>query len=391
LNITFFQYGDFGEAFRRLRGGGAETYRDQKSSVDFVASLRARYAVTTAAICDRDHKEILEHNLGSVGIAKNSAYRAEAVNRLLNDLAPALIVCRTPNRHVVRWARKHAVPTLPTFADFFSNRGPRDFLRNMTLRAQLDPRIFPCVANHNLNASISVSKALFYPKSRIIPWDWSRLAIAEAAKTAPADMKRPSAFFAGALTVEKGVGDCLEAIALLRQRGVAVSFVFAGPGNVDAWCSRAKQLGIADRVQFVGMISNAEVRRRMVESDIVIVPSRHDYDEGLPNTIYEALASRTPLLISDHPAFARRLHDGDNCLIFRAADAASMASRISRVLMDEALFARLSARSAAAHEALYFGMDWKELVTTFLDDPHNKAGWVQANSLTALQRRRDMA
>ena len=39
----------------------------------------------------------------------------------------------------------------------------------------------------------------------------------------------------------------------------------------------------------------------MSAHDIVIVPSRHDYPEGLPMTIYEALAMRTPLVVSDHP------------------------------------------------------------------------------------------
>jgi len=381
MNILFFQYGDFGDAYRRFQEGGAETYRDQRASVDFVASLRSQYAVTTVAVCGRQHKEDLDENLCSVGITDSSAYKREFIDKLLNDIGPDIVVCRTPNHHTIRWAKRNSIPTLLTFADFFSNGSPRQFLRNIALRTLLDPHVFPCVANHSLNASISVSKALFYPKSRVVPWDWTRLRAGQLPKAAPKDARRPCAFFAGALTEAKGAGDCLQTISLLRKQGINLNFAFAGPGDQDMWRARAAELGIGAQVQFLGLIPNAEVRQRMIESDIVVVASRHDYAEGLPNTIYEALAARTPLVVSDHPAFANRLRSGENCLIFRAADVSSLADRITTLLTDSALFARLSERSVAAHDSLYVGMGWTDLVSTFLDDTRNRTGWVQANSL----------
>ena len=387
LNVLFFQHGDFGEAYRRLQEGGLETYRDQRASVDFVASLRSRCIVTTIAICDRDHREDLDNNLRSIGISQNTADRLDYLVQLLNDVRPDMIVCRTPNYHAIGWAKRRNIPTLLSFADFFSNSNPRQFLQNIAMRAVLDPRVFPCVANHNLNASISVSEALFYPKSRVVPWDWSQLCVEELPKTAPADANRPTAFFAGPLTDDKGVGDCLQAASVLQKRSISLYFEFAGPGDLAMWRARARELGVADRVQFLGPIPNTIVRQRMIENDIIVVPSRHQCAEGLPNTIYEALASRTPLVISDHPAFANRLKSGEDCLIFRAARAFSLADRITTLLTDVALFARLSARSAAALKSLYFGMNWTDLVSAFLDDPRNRTGWVEANSLARLESR----
>lgn len=253
------------------------------------------------------------------------------------------------------------------------------------LRALLDPRVFPCVSNYSLNASISVSRALFYPKSRIVPWDWIRLHAELSPKMAPSDTHRPLAFFAGALSEAKGVGDCLEAVAFLKNRGINLTFEFAGSGDVEMWRARALQLEVGDRVRFLGLIPNTNVRRRMIESDIIVVPSRHDYAEGLPNTIYEALASRTPLVISDHPAYANRLRSGEDCLTFRAADPSSLAGRINTLLVDATLFSRLSTRSAAALDALFVGMNWTDLVSTFLADPHNRTGWVEDNSLLRLE------
>ncbi len=387
MNILFFQNGDFGEAYRRFQEGGLETYRDQRASVDFVASLRSQYVVTTIAMCGRDHKDDLDNNLRSIGISVESAYRREFLFRMLNDIGPDMIVCRTPNYHAIKWAKQRKIPTLLAFADFFSNNSPRQFLRNVALRALLDPRVFPCVANHNLNASISVSKALFYPRARVVPWDWIRLVVRKIPKTAPADAHRPSAFFAGVLTDAKGVGDCLEAVSLLQKRGINLTLEFAGPGDLEQWRARAAELGVGDQVKFLGPIPNTNVRQRMIENDIVVVPSRHDYAEGLPNTIYEALASRTPLVISDHPAFASRLQSGENCLIFRAADKSSLADQITTLLTDVALFGHLSARSADAHNSLYLGIDWTHLVSAFLNDPQNRTGWVESNSLARIEGR----
>jgi glycosyltransferase involved in cell wall biosynthesis len=381
MNILFFQYGDFGEAFRRFQAGGPETYRDQRASVDFVAALRRQYVVTTIGVCDREHRDHLDNNLWSIGIKVESAYRQESLCRILEDIAPDIIVCRTPNYYTIGWAKRRNVPTLLTFADFFSNSSPRKFLRNVALRRLLDPRIFPCVANHNLNASISVSEALFYPKARVVPWDWTRLSVEKIPKTGPTDANRPSAFFAGALTDAKGIGDCLEAVSILGKRGIHLTFEFAGSGDVEQWRARAAELGVGNQVKFLGLIPSASVRQRMIANDIIVVPSRHEYPEGLPNTIYEALASRTPLIISDHPAFASRLRSHENCLIFSAAHASSLAGQIATLLADVALFGRLSTNSADAHNLLYFGIEWIDLVSAFLNDPRNRTGWVETNSL----------
>ena len=384
MKLLFFQYGDYGAAWRRFADGGAETYRDQRASIAFVETLAHEHDVTVIAIDDRVHDEQLAPRLRSIGIASAEAYQRRVIDRLLDDLAPERIICRTPHPHVLRWAVRHRVPTLPVFADIFGNDGLRQIGRNLHLRRLLGQACLPCVANHSLNASRSLATALFYPRDKIVPWDWTRLTPAADAKTAPADPARPIAFFAGALSDPKGVGDCLEATRLLRERGTALRFIFAGPGDVPAWRRRAEALGIADAVDFIGTVAHSEVRQRMTAADIVIVPSRHDYAEGLPNTIYEALASRTPLLISDHPAFAGRLADGKEAAVFRAADPRSMADRIVAVISDQSLYAALSASSARAHDSLYIGMEWKDLVTAFLDDPLDRNGWVARNSLAAL-------
>ncbi|MBI1173631.1 glycosyltransferase [bacterium] len=384
-HLVFFQHGDFGAGYRRFSEGLPETYRDQKRSVEFVAALANRYRVTTIAICNRPHREKLSENLWSIGINIRTAYSPRRLLPLLNDLNPTLFICRTPHLAALLWARWRHLPTLPCFADIFSANDIRSAAKNHLLRFALSGPNVPCVANHSRNASLSLAHVLHLPETRSVPWDWSHLDVASQAKSEPADPMMHTAFFAGVLSAPKGVGDCLRASALLRDQGLYLSINFAGAGDPAPWLGEAERLGIADRIRFVGLLAHASVREQMRKADIVLVPSRHDYAEGMPNTIYEALAARSALVLSDHPAFAGRLRPAEDCMIFRAADPEDLAAQIAKLMRDPDLLLTLSQNAAAAHEALYFGIEWFTLMDLFLDDPSDKTGWVSRHSLRTLR------
>lgn len=378
-----FQYGDYREAYHRFADGLPETYRDQLASVNFVAGLARTFHVTIIAVCETRYDEDLAPGLRGIGIRSEDAGDASLIRALLDGQAPDLMISSSPNRHVLRWAARHGVPTLLSFADMFSTRSFRESVRNIRLRIAMRGGRFPCLANHSLNASCSAATALRYPAHKIVPWDWSRLTVATTAKHAPLSPK-PRVFFAGALLESKGVGDCIEAARHLRSTGRDVHFVFAGTGDIPRWQGRATEIGVADLVDFRGMISHDSVRETMRHSDIVVVPSRHEYAEGLPNTIYETLASRTPLIVSDHPAFSGRLEDGISALIFPAGNPRALADRIASLLDTPQLYARLSENAAQAHESLYVGVEWTTLLRLFLDDPEDATGWVRDRSLSGL-------
>lgn len=383
MKIVFVQNGNYAQAFDRMQAGEAETYRDQYASVRYVADLAQTNDITTIALCDQPHDTILQPGLRSIGVTYPQLTYAHA-NALLSSMAPDRLVCRTPHPAVLRVAKARRIPTLPCFADLFQTTGLRSAVRNLRLRWLLSTQTMPCVANHSLNASRSVAQALFYPAARIVPWDWSRIPIDHAVKNGPSDPKMVQVFFAGALSAEKGVSDCLEAIRRLHDRGTGIAMSFAGPGDLDAWHAEAARLGLGDSARFLGLIPNIQVQAEMRAADIVVVPSRHSYAEGLPNTIYEALSARTPLILSDHPSFRGRVEAEQACLVFKAADPSALAECLERLCQDTALYARLSRNAAPAVEALYIGLDWPDLINLFLADPGDTSGWVEANGLTAL-------
>ncbi|WP_339947505.1 hypothetical protein [uncultured Albimonas sp.] len=50
MRLLIVQAGDYASAWRRFQQGLPSTYRDQKASVDYVASLAPRHQVCTVAL-----------------------------------------------------------------------------------------------------------------------------------------------------------------------------------------------------------------------------------------------------------------------------------------------------------------------------------------------------
>src|SRR5262249_25285585 len=146
----------------------------------------------------------------------------------------------------------------------------------------------------------------------------------------------------------KGVGDLIRAMGSLHRRKVPARLTVAGDGpDVARLGDVAAQLP-AGTVSFAGRVPNEEAFRLMLRAALVCVPSRHDFSEGFPLTLTEALASRSPVIASDHPVFVRAFQDGQGVRYFKARDPESLAETVRTVLADPLAYARLSEQTADA-------------------------------------------
>jgi glycosyltransferase involved in cell wall biosynthesis len=155
--------------------------------------------------------------------------------------------------------------------------------------------------------------------------------------------------FAGRLTAQKSLDRALEAVAGAE----GVRFVIAGDGpDRPGLERRARELGIAERVEFVG----AQPRQRVVElfrsADATILSSSW---ENFPHTVVEALAVGTPVLAMEAGGVGEVVQDGVNGLLVPAGDTAALADAVRRYFSDDALRGRL--RAAAAQSVAAYAQE----------------------------------
>lgn len=152
----------------------------------------------------------------------------------------------------------------------------------------------------------------------------------------------------GRLSAEKGFAVLIEALAILRTRGVdaEVRIVGGGPLRADL-TGQAEALDLAERVILTGELTPDAVSRELAGSDLFCMAS---FSEGLPISIMEAMAVGVPVVstwIAGIPELAR---DGATALTVPPADAEALATAIERLANDTPLRLRLARAARAAVE-----------------------------------------
>lgn len=370
-SVVFVQYaGDYAEAQRRLSSGGAENYYAQRYSIDAVAAL-AGPDCTVATICctaDRNEDAMLENGVRAINLRSPNGVSEQRVWEAIRACRATHLCLRTPLQRVLgRALRDDSIQSvLLTLADSFNGVRLRDRWRYWKLRRLLNHPKVVAIGNHGVNSSESLRRIGVDP-GRIIPWDWPHAVSPHqfALKEAPGGPSR-SVLFVGALTESKGIGDVMRAVRLLKDTGLRIVFSYAGRGEADKYAELAKSLEIGDQVTSLGLVPHSSVIGLMRNADLIIVPSRHDYPEGFPMTIYEALSSRTPIVASDHPMYAGHLRRNQAAIVYEAGSHEALAAAIRSVWHDAALYRSLSAASAAAWDALQLPVTWGGLVEGWL-------------------------
>ena len=387
--VVFVQTGDFRGADQRIRDGIGETYHAQKYSMSVVERLVPKTALA-AVICVRTpdpYDEVLPSGVRAIGMKGiwQLARPFDAVNAQLEALGATHLVLRLPDSPCVHWARRNQVRVLPCLADSFAPRwnlrGLRARLRLFQLARAYNHPSVEYIGNHNLAASRSLTRIGVAPE-KIVPWDWPRTPTPDdfPAKDSP----KPGAkhlVTVGSISEAKGTSDVIRALAADPGMGDGATLDVVGPGEIDAMRALATSLGVADRVTFTGRVGHAEVGPRMHAADAVLVYSRKGYGEGLPGTIYAGLASRTPMVLSDHPMFTAYLQDGEDVLFAPDQDPNALAGRLRNLFDDPDLYARISQNSAAAFERIKHPVLWGEFVERWLHNTPQDRAWLQQNAL----------
>lgn len=387
MRLLIVQYaGDYREAAQRFAEGGEETYYAQKYSVDAVAEIgkQIEEAVVLCCMTTEPYNEILPNGVRAIGAGFNKEIQVKKIIELIEDQKPTHLIVRSPIREIFRWAIKNQVKTIAILADSFSPEGVRNKIKNYWLANLLNNDQVTWIFNHGINASLSLKEIGTNP-NKIIPWDWPALVTPDnfQPKILRRNVDKWNLIYIGSITESKGVGDILEAIEKLRDNNLPVNLKIAGGGETEAFINKAKQLKIEDCVEFLGLVPNKAVVHLMREADLVLIPSRHEYPEGFPMTIYEALCSRTPIIASDHPMFKNKLKSGINAMIFKSGNSISLSACIDKILSAPELYQNISVASADAWNNLQIPVKWADMINRWLDDSPENQQWLFEHSLSS--------
>jgi glycosyltransferase involved in cell wall biosynthesis len=153
----------------------------------------------------------------------------------------------------------------------------------------------------------------------------------------------PLALALGRLHENKAFDVLLAAVALVPR----LHLWLAGTGNLAAALERqARDLGIADRVRFLGW--RADVAALLAAADMVVVPSR---SEPLGNVVIEAWAAGRPVVAAASAGPRVLIADGDNGLLVPVDDPSALAAALARLASEGAVRDRLVAGGGKAYEA----------------------------------------
>jgi phosphatidyl-myo-inositol alpha-mannosyltransferase len=143
----------------------------------------------------------------------------------------------------------------------------------------------------------------------------------------------------------KGLAVLLEALPELVRLVPEVRLLVAGPGDVDA-VRAAVPASLRDRVELLGLVSEEDKPRVYASGDVYCAPNTHGESFGIVLT--EAMATGTPVVASNLPAFRRVLDDGRAGVLFPVGDAGALAVALADLLGDPARRQELAAVAAAA-------------------------------------------
>lgn len=127
-------------------------------------------------------------------------------------------------------------------------------------------------------------------------------------------------------------------IVLARRRDARLTIAGTGP-ELQALQALATELGVRDRVHFLGRQDRQQIADALRASAVSVNPSRVD---NTPNSVLEALATGVPVISTAVGGVPFIVRDGETALLVPPGDPAAMAEAIVRVLEDSALAERLA-------------------------------------------------
>jgi glycosyltransferase involved in cell wall biosynthesis len=138
--------------------------------------------------------------------------------------------------------------------------------------------------------------------------------------------------FLGRLAPEKRIGDVLEAISILRNRGEEAKLRIAGDGPMESTLtSQCRDLGIEEDVEFLGCIPHDQTTDLISKNGIFILCSS---SEGLPDSLISAMSLGKPIVATSIPGISEAVVNGRSGILVQPKSPREIADALSMILRE---------------------------------------------------------
>lgn len=127
----------------------------------------------------------------------------------------------------------------------------------------------------------------------------------------------------------KGYECALDAMCLLKSKKVAFEYRIIGFRNDESLSFQCLQLGLEKEVVFEGKRSFDEIKKLILESDILLLPS---VEEGIANVVLEAMALGTLVVSTDCGGMSEVIDSGKNGFLVEIRNPEAIVNSIVKVL-----------------------------------------------------------
>lgn len=153
------------------------------------------------------------------------------------------------------------------------------------------------------------------------------------------------------LIEKKGLDVSLRAFAEFTKLFPQARFVIAGDGPLkESLAQQAEEIGIAANVDFAGFLTERQLRELYHASHAFLHPSQMTADqnqEGIPNSMLEAMATGLPVLATYHGGIPEAIRDGETGLLVEERDGDRLLDNMKRLAYEDGLWQRIGAAAAA--------------------------------------------
>lgn len=166
----------------------------------------------------------------------------------------------------------------------------------------------------------------------------------------------------GRLVDKKGFRYLIAAMPQILARAPRARLVLGGGGDLSASLeAQARELGVAARVTFTGMLSHPEVLELVANAAVFVMPSVRDEGgniDGLPIVVLEAMAAGKPVVGTDLAGLPLAVIDGETGLLVAEKDSLALARAVVSLLADPVRAREMGARGRTRVER---ELNWEEI------------------------------